>query len=93
LLARGLVVVASYKVDRFARHPFSIGRYLLLSSYTEVTKEIEDIVLLCARIHSLYNHIVHLMRVSKGMVAVADNIEIPEMQVGRKPNIAHNGNV
>ena len=90
-LARDLVVVAFYKMDCLARQPFSISSYLLLSSHTEVAEKLEDIVRLCARIHSLYNHIVHLLCVSKGAVAVANDIEMSEVEVGSKPEITHNG--
>jgi len=83
------VVIAFSKVNCPARQPLPIGGYLFCLSHAEVAEKIEDVIRLDTRIHTVRNRIVHLLRVCERTVAVSNDVEVSEVEVGREPNVTH----
>jgi hypothetical protein len=88
-LSHCFVVIAFSEVDSPARQPLPIGGYLFCLSHAEVAEKIEDVIRLDTRIHTVRNRIVHLLRVCKRTVAVPNDVEVSEVEVGREPNVTH----
>ena len=88
-LSHCFVVIAFSKVNCPARQPLPICGHLFRLSHAEVTKEIEDVIRLDTRIHAVRDRIVHLLRVCKRTVAVPNDVEVSEVEVGREPNVTH----
>jgi hypothetical protein len=88
-LSHCFVVIAFSEVNTPARQPPSIGGYLFRLSHAEVAEKIEDVIRLDTRIHTVSNRIVHLLRVCKRTVAVPNDVEVSEVEVGREPNVTH----
>jgi hypothetical protein len=82
-------VIAFDKMDRLTSEALSIGNHLLCSSQTKVSKEIENVVRLNAGVHALCDCIVHGLHARKRAIAVPNDIEVPEVEVGREPDITH----
>lgn len=89
-LSHYFVVIAFSEMDSPARQPFPIGGYLFRLSHAEVTEKIKDVIRLDTRIHTVRNRIVHLLNVCEGTVAVPNDVEMSEVEVGREPNVTHN---
>jgi hypothetical protein len=88
-LPRRSVVISVDEVDRLAGNLIAIEGDCLWSSHAEVPEEIEHVIRLHRRIHALHNSRVHLMRACERTVAVTNDVEVPEMKVGRKPSVNH----
>lgn len=88
-LSHCFVVIAFSEVDSPARQPLPVGGYLFCLSHAEVAEKIEDVIRLDTRIHTVRNRIVHLLRVCKRTVAVPNDVEVSEVEVGREPNVTH----
>jgi hypothetical protein len=93
-----LVVVPLDEMDGLASQSFSIRRHVPGAAETEVSEEVERIVRFHTGIHALQNrlihlihliHLVHLVRVGKRTLAETNDVEVPQMKVGREPNVSH----
>lgn len=89
-LPRRPVVFSVNEVDCLAGDLIAIEGDGLRAAHAEVTEEIEHVVWLDQRIQTLQDGCVHLPRVREGTVAVANDIEVPQMKFGRKPSVSHN---
>jgi hypothetical protein len=84
------VVISINEVDCLAGDLIAIKGNGLRAAHAEVSEEIEHVIRLDQRIQTLQDGCVHLPRVREGTVAVANDIEVPQMKVGRKPSVSHN---
>ena len=82
-------MVSLNKMDRLAVQALAIGRHLFNVPHAEIPKEIEGIVRLDVRVHPIRDVRIHLFRARKRTVAVANDVEVPEVKVGREPRIGH----
>ncbi len=89
-LPRRPVVVSVNEVDCLAGDLIAIEGDGLRAAHAEVTEEIEHVIWPDQRIQTLQDGRVHLPRVCEGTVAVANDVEVPQMKVGRKPSVSHN---
>lgn len=89
-LSHCFVVIAFSKVNRPACQPLPIGSHLFRLPHAEVAEEIENVVRLDTRIYTICNRIIHLLDVCKRTLAVPNDVEVPEVEVGREPNVTHN---
>ena len=87
--ARHLVMVSLDKMDRLAVQAFAIGRDLFDAAHAEITEEIQRVVCLDTLVHPIHDARVHLFRGRERSIAVANDVEVPEMEVGREPSISH----
>jgi hypothetical protein len=76
-------------MDSLAGKPFSVSCYVLRSTQTEISQEVDDIIWLDARIHSVCDCVVHLVQIRKWTIAVPNNVEVPEVKVRREPRFSH----
>jgi hypothetical protein len=76
-------------MDSLAGKPFPVSCHLFRSTQTEIPKEVDDIIWLDARIHSVSDCVVHLVQIRKWTIAVPNNVEVPEVKVRREPRISH----
>ena len=83
------VVVSLNKMDRLAVQALAIGRYLFNAAHAKIPKEIERIVWLDVRVHPIHNARIHLFRALKRTIAIADDVEVPEVKIGCEPGIGH----
>src|ERR1700722_21009427 len=81
-LSSRIVVIYVYEVDLLAANLIAIEGNCFWSSHAEVPEEIEHVVRLHRRIHEFEDRLVHLLRVREWTVAVANDVEVPEMKVG-----------
>ena len=88
-LPRRFVVISVDEVDRLTGNLLSIGRYGFGSAHTKVSEKIENIIRLHRSIQSLQDGRVHLLRVGERTVAVANDVEVPKVEVGGEPNVGH----
>ena len=82
-------MVSLNKMDRLAVQTPAIGRHLFNVPHAEIPKEIEGIVRLDVRVHPIRDVRIHLFRARKRMIAIADDVEVPEVKIGREPRIGH----
>jgi regulator of RNase E activity RraB len=87
--AHHLVMVSLDKMDRLAVQALAIGRDLFDAAHAEITEEIQRVVWLDTLIHTIHDARVHLFRGRERSIAVANDVEVPEMEVGREPSISH----
>jgi hypothetical protein len=83
-------VVSVNEVDCLAGDLIPVEGDGLRAAHAEVPEEIEHIIGLDQGIQTLQDGRVHLPRVCERTVAVANDIEVPQMKVGRKPSVSHN---
>ena len=76
-------------MDRLALQALAIGRHLFNAAHATVPKEIQRVVCLDALFHPIRNVRIHLFRARERSIAVANDVEVPEMEVGREPSISH----
>lgn len=88
-LPRRSVVISVDEVDRLAGNLIAIEGDCLWSSHAEIPEKIEHVIRLHRRIHALQDSRVHLLRIRERTLAVANDVEVPEMEVGRKPSVSH----
>jgi hypothetical protein len=88
-LSRHFVMIAVNEMDRLAAQALAVGRDLFNIAHAKVPKEIERIVLLNARVHPIQDARIHLFRALKRTIAIADDVEVPEVKIGREPRIGH----
>jgi hypothetical protein len=89
-LPRRPVMVSVNEMDCLAGDLIAIEGDGLRAAHAEVSEEIEHVIRLDQRIRALQDGGVHLSRVRERTVAVANDIEVPQMKVGRKPSVSHN---
>ncbi|MEO6804427.1 MAG: hypothetical protein ABI197_14410 [Granulicella sp.] len=83
------VMVSVNEMDCAARKLIAIEGDGLRSSHAEISKEITHVVRFHRRIHALYDSRIHLLRICKWAVAVANDIEMPKVKIGSEPDICH----
>ena len=88
-LSRNLVMISVREMDRLAAEALAVGRDLFNTAHAKVPKEIERIVLLDVRVHPIRDVRIHLFRTRKRAVAIADDVEVPEVKIGCEPCIGH----
>ena len=76
-------------MDRLAVQALAIGRYLFNAAHAKIPKKIERVVLLDVRVHPIRDEAIHLFRVRKRTIAIADDVEVPEVEIGCEPGIGH----
>ena len=82
-------MVSLNKMDRLAVQALAIGRHLFNSAHAKIPKEIERIVWLDVRVHPIRDVRIHLFRARKRTIAIADDVEVPEVKIGGEPRIGH----
>lgn len=82
-------MVSLDKMDRLAVQALSIGRNPFNAAHAKVPKEIQRVVCLDALVHPIHDVRIHLFRSRERSIAVANDIEVPEVKVGREPSINH----
>jgi hypothetical protein len=87
--ARHFVMVSLNKIDRLAVQALAIGSDFFKATHAKVPKEIERIVLLDVRVHPIRDVRIHLFRALKRTIAIADDVEVPEVKIGCEPHIGH----
>jgi len=87
--ARHFVVVSLDKMDRLAVQELAIRSHLFNAAHAKIPKEIERIVWLDVRVHPIRDGHIHLFRVRKRTIAIANDIEVPEVKIGCEPGIGH----
>jgi hypothetical protein len=55
----------------------------------EIPKEIQRVVRLDVRVHPIRDVGIHFFGARKRTIAVADDVEVPEVKIGREPRIGH----
>jgi hypothetical protein len=76
-------------MDRLADQSLSIGRHFFNAAPAKVPKEIQRVVWLDTQVHSIRDARIHLFRSRERSIAVENDIEVPEVKVGREPSISH----
>jgi hypothetical protein len=87
--ARHFVMISLNKMDRFAAQTLAIGRHLFNAAHAKIPKEIERIVWLDVRVHPIRDVRIHLFRARKRTIAIADDVEVPEVKIGGELRIGH----
>ena len=82
-------MVSLNKMDRLAVQELAIGRHLFNAAHAEIPKKIERIVWLDVRVHPIRDARIHLFRVLKRTIAIANDVEMPEVKIGCEPRIGH----
>jgi hypothetical protein len=82
-------MVSLNKMDRLAVQALAIGRDFFNAAHAKIPKEIERIVWLDVRVHPIRDVRIHLFRARKRTIAIADDVEVPEVKVRREPRIGH----
>jgi len=82
-------MVSLNKMDRLAVQALAIVRHLFNVPHAEIPKEIERIVRLDVRVHPIHDVRIHLFRARKRTIAIADDVEVPEVKIGCEPRIGH----
>jgi hypothetical protein len=86
---RRFVVISVDEVDRLTGNLLTIGRYGFRSAHAKVAEELEHVIWLHRIIPALQDGPVHLLRIREWTIAVANDVEVPKVKVGGKPNIGH----
>src|ERR1017187_3238937 len=76
-------------MDRLAVQALAIGRYLFNAAHAKIPKEVERVVWLDVRVHPIRDVRIHLFRALKRTIAIADDVEVPEVKIGCEPRIGH----
>jgi hypothetical protein len=82
-------MVSLNKMDRLAVQELAIGRHLFNAAHAEIPKKIERIVWFDVRVHPIRDARIHLFRVLKRTIAIADDVEVSEVKIGCEPGIGH----
>ena len=82
-------MVSLNKMDRLAIQALAIGRHLFNAAHAKVPKEIERVVWLDVRVHPIRDVRIHFFRARKRTIAIADDVEVPEVKIGCEPGIGH----
>jgi hypothetical protein len=82
-------VIPLDEVDCLAGEALPIRDDLFRTAKAEVSQEIENIIWLDAGIHSLNERFVHFLCSGKRALAVPDDVEVPEVEIGCEPYIPH----
>jgi hypothetical protein len=85
--ARHFVVVSLDKMDRLAVQKLAIRSHLFNAAHAKIPKKIESIVWLDERVHPIRDARIHLFRVLKRAIAIANDVEVPEVKIGCEPGI------
>jgi hypothetical protein len=86
---RHFVVVSLDKMDRLAVQALAIGRHLFNAAHAKVPKKIERVVWLDVSVHPVRDVHIHLFRARKRTIAIADDVEVPEVEIGCEPGFGH----
>jgi hypothetical protein len=82
-------MVSLDKMDRLAVQELAIRSHLLNASHAKIPKKIERIVWLDVCVHPIRDARIHLFRVLKRTLAIADDVEVSEVKIGCEPGIGH----
>ena len=82
-------MVSLNKMDCLAVQALAICRHFFSIAHAEIPKEIERIVWLDVRVHPICDVRIHLFRALKRTIAIAVDVEVPEVKIGREPRIGH----
>lgn len=88
-LPRRLVVITLNEVDCPAGQPIAICRHIIRSAQAEISEKIKRVMGLHRGIQSINDDFIHLLRVGKRTIAVANDVEVSKVKVGRKPSVSH----
>jgi hypothetical protein len=67
-------------MDRLAVQTLSIGRHLFDAAHVKVPNKIERVVWLDVSVHPVRDVRIHLFRARKRTIAIADDVEVPEVK-------------
>ena len=87
--ARHFVMVSLHKMNRLAVQALAIGRDFFNAAHAKIPKKIERIVWLDVRVHPIRDARIHLFRTRKRSIAIADDVEVPEVKIGCEPGIGY----
>ncbi len=82
-------MIAFNEMYLYAVQTLSIGRNLFNVAHAPVPEKIERVVWLDALVHPIRDARVHLIGVGERSITVANDIEVPEVKIGREPGISH----
>jgi hypothetical protein len=82
-------VIALNEMNPFAVQTIAIRGDLLNATHAKVPEKIQSIVWLHALVHPIHDARVHLFRGCEWAIAVANDVEVPEVKVRREPGISH----
>jgi hypothetical protein len=82
-------MVAFNEMDLIAVQTLAIGRDLFNAAHAKVPEKIQRVVWLDALVHSIHDASIHLFRARKRSITVANDVEMPEVKIGREPSISH----
>jgi hypothetical protein len=82
-------MVSLDKMDRLAVQALAIGRDLFDAAHAEIPKKIQRVVWLDTVVHPIRDARIHLFRGRERSIAVANDVEMPKVKVGREPSISH----
>jgi hypothetical protein len=88
-LPRGSVVISVDEVDRLAGKLIAIEDDGLGPAHAEVPEEVEHVTGLNRRIHAIHDGSVHLPSVYERTIAIPNNVEVSEVEIGSEPNFSH----
>ena len=87
--ARHFVMVSLNKMDSLAVQTLAIGSDFFNAAHAEITDEIQYVIWLDALVHPIHDARIHLFRGRERSIAVANDVEVPEVEIGREPSISH----
>src|ERR1035437_4145060 len=82
-------MVSLNKMDRLAVQALAIGRHLFNAAHAKIPKEVERVVWLDALVHPIRDVRIHFFCALKRTIAIADDVEVPEVKIGCEPRIGH----
>ena len=82
-------MIAFNEMDSFAVQTLAIGCNLFDAAHAEIAEKIQRVVWLNALVQSIRDARIHLFRCRERSIAVANDIEMTEVKVGREPSVSH----
>ena len=88
-LSSRFVVIAVDEMDGLASQAVAICRHAVVLAETKISEKIQCVVGLHKGIQAIHNHFIHLPRICERAIAISDDVEVPEVKVGREPDVSH----
>jgi hypothetical protein len=88
-LPRRLVVITLNEMDCPAGNTVAICGHVIGSAQAEISEKIKRVMGLHRGIQSIHDDFIHLLRVGKRTIAVANDVEVSKVKVGCKPSVSH----
>jgi hypothetical protein len=82
-------MIAFNEMDLYAVQTLAVGRDPFNVAHAPVPEKIERVVWLDALVHPIRDAGVHLVSRGERPITVANDIEVPEVEIGRKPGVGH----